>query len=202
MRKLFLILLFTVISAQVHSDILSEDLMQVCEVIGYESKTEEFGTCVLALRNKVKLNKIATLKQREAAEAKASLNRIEALKQQHREAAEAKFAEMHEQQQRQYQQKLSYYRQQQQQYEAQQVKIQKEKERKQNLALMEMGLRMMGGQTIQDSISSTAGTLPIPQAPTAPSLESLQNQNHRITLPNGSFFDCTYNPTFKTTNCN
>lgn len=184
MKKLYLILLLSVISAQVHSDILSEDLMQVCEVIGYEPKTEELGGCVLALRGKAKLNKIA------------------ALKQQHRKAAEAKFAEMHEQQQRQYQQQLSYYRQQQQQYEAQQVKIQKEKERKQNLALMEMGLRMMGGQTIQDSISSTAGTLPIPQAPTAPSLESLQNQNHRITLPNGSFFDCTYNPTFKTTNCN
>ena len=184
MKKLYLILLLSVISAQVHSDILSEDLMLVCEVIGYESKTEEFGACVLALRGKAKLNKIA------------------ALKQQHRKAAEAKFAEMHEQQQRQYQQQLSYYRQQQQQYEAQQVKIQKEKERKQNLALIEMGLRMMGGQTIQDSISSTAGTLPIPQAPTAPSLESLQNQNHRITLPNGSFFDCTYNPTFKTTNCN
>ena len=184
MKKLYLILLLSVISVQVHSDILSEDLMQVCELIGYESNTEELGGCVLALRGKAKLNKIA------------------ALKQQHRKAAEAKFAAMHEQQQRQYQQQLSYYRQQQQQYEAQQVKIQKEKERKQNLALMEMGLRMMGGQTMQDSISSTAGTLPIPQAPTAPSLESLQNQNHRITLPNGSFFDCTYNPTFKTTNCN
>ena len=184
MKKLFLMVLFSVISAQAHSDILSEDLMQVCEVIGYESKTEEFGACVLALRDKAKLNKIAELKQ------------------QHRKAAEAKFAAMHERQQRQHQEQLNYYRQQQQQYEEQQAKIQKEKERKQNLALMEVGLRMMGGQTMQDSISSTAGTLPIPQAPTAPSLESFQNQNQRITLPNGSFFDCTYNPTFKTTNCN
>ena len=184
MKKLYLILLLSVISAQVHSDILSEDLVQVCELIGYESNTEKLGGCVLALRGKAKLNKIA------------------ALKQQHREAAEAKFAAMHERQQRQHQEQLNYYRQQQQQHEEQQAKIQKEKERKQNLALMEVGLRMMGGQTMQDSISSTAGTLPIPQAPTAPSLESFQNQNQRITLPNGSFFDCTYNPTFKTTNCN
>jgi len=180
MKKLFLILLFSVISAQVHSEILSENLMQVCELIGYESKTEEFGACVLALRDKAKLNKITQLKQ------------------QHRAAAEAKFAKMHEQQQKQHQVQLNYYRQQQQHYEAQQAKIQKEKERKQNLALMKMGLQLMEGPTTRNSISSTAETLSIPQAPTAP---SFQIQNHRITLPNGSSFDCTYNPSFKTTDC-
>ena len=109
MKTLITILFLSLLSSPSWSQSI-EDLMQVCEVIGYESKTEEFGACVLALRGKAKLNKIVELKQ------------------QHRKAAEAKFAAMHERQQRQHQEQLNYYRQQQ-QYEEQQAKIQKEKER-------------------------------------------------------------------------
>jgi len=182
MKKLYLILLLSVISVQVHSDILSEDLIQVCELIGYESNTEELGGCVLALRDKAKLNKIA------------------ALKQQHRKAAEAKFAAMHNLQQRQYEQQLSAYHEQQRQYEEQQAKIKKQKAINQNLKQMELGLRMMAGQSLVDASMATAGMQPLPK-PEEPDFQNLTNESWQTNLPDGSFYNCTYNPMLKIVDC-
>ena len=187
MKKLFLILLFSVISAQVHSDILSEDLMRVCEVIGYESKTEEFAGCVLALRDNAKLNKIAKLKQ------------------QHRKAAEAKFAAMHERLQRQYEQQLDEH----------QAKIKKRNDIAVSQAALRSFLNLAGSSDpnfvsavsdsatagIDDTVEEMRRMRPFPK-PAKSNFRNLMNQNLQINLPDGSFFSCTYNPAFKTTNCN
>ena len=55
--------------------------------------------------------------------------------------------------------------------------IEKQKAKERNLKQLEMGLRMMGGQSVQDSAMATARMPPLPQAP-GPITQ-------RITMPNG-----------------
>ena len=86
------------------------------------------------------------------------------------------------------------------QYDEQQAKIQKEKERKKNMKLIELGLRMATGQSATDASMATAGMIPLPRAPQQPTLQF--NEQYRVTLPDGSLYQCTYNPNFKSAQCN
>ncbi len=83
------------------------------------------------------------------------------------------------------------YLQQKAQYDEQVAAIEKQKARERNLKQLEMGLRMMGGQSVQDAAMATARMPPMPQAP-GPITQ-------RITMPNGRSMTCT--TTGSNTNC-
>ena len=175
----------------------------ICKEIGYKEKTEDFGECVLKLRKK-KSNQQATTNTSNGVSPKnIEGNNIAQLKEQHRQEAERQFAQMagmYELQQRQYEQQLRAYEEQKRQYDEQQAKIQKEKERKKNMKLIELGLRMATGQSATDASMATAGMIPLPRAPQQPTLQF--NEQYRVTLPDGSLYQCTYNPNFKSAQCN
>lgn len=77
-------------------------------------------------------------------------------------------------------------------YQEQMAAIQKERERQRAMKQLELGLRMMGGQSPVDAVNSVGTGAPIaPRAPTP--------TNQTITLPNGRMINCS---TFGTmTNC-
>jgi len=75
------------------------------------------------------------------------------------------------------------YQQQKAQYDEQVAAIEKQKAKDRNMKQLEMGLRMMGGQSIQDSAMATARMPPLPQPP-GPITQ-------RITMPNGRGMTCT-----------
>lgn len=75
------------------------------------------------------------------------------------------------------------YQQQKNQYDEQVAAIEKQKAKERNMKQLEMGLRMMGGQSVQDAAMATARMPPIPQPP-GPITQ-------RITMPNGRGMTCT-----------
>jgi hypothetical protein len=75
------------------------------------------------------------------------------------------------------------YQQQKAQYDEQVAAIEKQKAKERNMKQLEMGLRMMGGQSVQDAAMATARMPPLPQAP-GPITQ-------RITMPNGRGMTCT-----------
>ncbi len=77
-------------------------------------------------------------------------------------------------------------------YQEQMAAIQKERERQRAMKQLELGLRMMGGQSPVDAVNSVGTGAPIaPRAPTP--------TNQTITLPNGRMVNCTTMGTM--TNC-
>ena len=77
------------------------------------------------------------------------------------------------------------------QYDEQVAALKKEKERQRSLKQLELGLRMMGGQTIQDAAMATAGMQPLPKPPGP--------VNQTIIMPGGKMVNCTTTGTV--TNC-
>jgi hypothetical protein len=75
------------------------------------------------------------------------------------------------------------YQQQKAQYDEQVAAIEKQKAKERSMKQLEMGLRMMGGQSVQDAAMATARMPPLPQAP-GPITQ-------RITMPNGRGMTCT-----------
>lgn len=77
-------------------------------------------------------------------------------------------------------------------YEQQMASIQREREQQRAMKQLELGLRMMGGQSPVDAVNSVGTGAPIvPRAPTP--------INQTITLPNGRMVNCTTMGTM--TNC-
>ena len=175
----------------------------ICKEIGYKEKTEDFGECVLKLRKKNSSQQPTTNSSNGVSPKNIEGNNIAQLKQQHRQEAERQFAQMADMyalQQQQYQQQLRAYEEQKRQYDAEQAEIQRQKEKRKNMKLMELGLRMATGQSVRDASMATAGMLPLPQPPQQPTLQF--NEQYRVTLPDGSLYQCTYNPNSKSARCN
>ena len=173
----------------------------MCEEIGFKPKTTNFGNCVLKLRKK-NLNKESSQETtksyqnntQEQQQIKNISNDLNRLKQQHQALAQRQFEATQRHNallERQYNQQMAV-------YEQQKRKAEAERKRRQNNALMELGLRMMKGQTFTDSARATAGMEPI-KPPAQPTLKF--NEQYRVFLPNGSPFTCTYNPNFKRADC-
>jgi hypothetical protein len=80
----------------------------------------------------------------------------------------------------------------QQEYERRQAAIERDRERKRNAALMELGLRMMGGQRPVEALNSLGTGAPIAPSPPKP-------VNQTIILPGGRMINCTTMGTM--TNC-
>jgi hypothetical protein len=77
------------------------------------------------------------------------------------------------------------------QYDEQVAAIQKERDRQRGMKQLELGLRMMSGQPIQDAVRETAGMPPLPKPPGP--------VNQTIIMPGGRIVNC--HTTGTVTNC-
>lgn len=155
-----------------------------CKSIGFSVKTEPFASCVLELFEREQsssggvndesdlLCKKYGLKPQSSGFAECRM-RIDFAK-----AESKRQQEKYEREQREYDRKLA--------------AIEKEKERRRSAALLELGSRMMGGQSPINALGSL-GT----GAPIAPARPSPINQT--ITLPGGRMINCSTTGTI--TNC-
>jgi hypothetical protein len=147
----------------------------LCSEIGFKKKTEAFGQCVLELADK---NKAASVplsqdeqlckgygfKPNTSSFAECKL-KLDLAKKQSLEAQEKYNRDKAE-------------------YDRQVAAIEKEKEKQRAMRQLELGLRMMGGQSPVDAVNSVGTGMPI-----APSRPSPINQT--ITMPNGRMINCT-----------
>tara|TARA_B100001093_G_C26760735_1_gene985573 strand:+ start:956 stop:1504 length:549 start_codon:yes stop_codon:yes gene_type:complete len=181
MKKILVILLLFPILAQAD---LSE-FKRACKDIGYKPKTEDFGSCVLKLKKKY--------------EQRTNTNRVNTASNnnEYEELANKHFAAIQRQNdmlERQYQNQLRM-------YEAQQRRIEEEETRRRKakgLKQLELGLRMLSGQSIGNASREMSGLQPLPE-PNRPNYQPFER--YQINLPNGSFMTCNYNTTFKKANC-
>ena len=181
MNKILAILLLFPILAQAD---LSE-YKRTCKDIGYKPKTEDFGSCVLKLKKKYE-------QRTNTSRANTASNNTE-----YEELASKHFAAIKRQNnmvERQYQNQLRM-------YEAQQRRIEEEETRRRKakgLKQLELGLRMLSGQSIGNASREMSGLQPLPE-PNRPNYQPFER--YQINLPNGSFMTCNYNTTFKKANC-
>jgi len=155
---------------------------KTCSEIGFKRKTEAFGNCVLELVNRG-AGRSAQLGQKNSSSSdpddaaciaygfKPNTSNFSSCR------LQIDLAKQNAKQQ-QY-----IYQQQQAQYEAQVAAIEKQKSKERSMKQLELGLRMMGGQSIQDASMATARMPPLPQAP-GPITQTL-------TMPNGRSMTCT-----------
>ena len=153
----------------------------LCSEIGFKKKTEAYGQCVLELAEKNKslsspknddeqLCKSYGFKPNTSSFSECKL-KLEMAKRQSIDAQEKYNREKAE-------------------YDRQMALIQREREQQRAMKQLELGLRMMGGQSPVDAVNSVGTNAPIaPRAPT----------NQTITLPNGRMVNCTTTGTM--TNC-
>jgi hypothetical protein len=154
---------------------------KTCSEIGFKKKTEAFGNCVLELVSRsggVSSQSSQTSFSNDPDDAAcrgygfkpnssdyaSCRQRIDLAKQSAKQQQD-----IYDQQKRQYDDQLA--------------SIEKQKAKERNLKQLEMGLRMMGGQSVQDSAMATARMPPLPQAP-GPITQ-------RLTMPNGRSMTCT-----------
>jgi hypothetical protein len=162
---------------------------KTCSEIGFKKKTEAFGNCVLELVNR---GGDASSKPSQASFSNDSDDaacRGYGFKPNSGDYASCRQRIDLAKQSAKQQQDI--YDQQKRQYDDQLASIEKQKAKERNMKQLEMGLRMMGGQSVQDSAMATARMPPLPQAP-GPITQ-------RITMPNGRSMTCTTMGT--NTNC-
>jgi hypothetical protein len=183
MRLLILLLIsFSVLANDL------ESYKATCKDIGFKAGTENFGACVLKLRNNHPAN------QSSSSKVISNTNNIEELKSQHQALAQQQFQALQKQNdllERQYQNQLA--------MQAQQKKAAEDAKRKRvSVYLMKLGAGMMQGQTMGDSARAAQG-LPLIDAPQRPTMQPMQD--YRVTLPNGSFYTCRYDANVRRANC-
>ena len=190
MKKLILLLIALPLLS--HGNM--NEYKDICEQIGFKPNTEDFGSCVLKIRKK-SLSKGSTNPNNN--QVTSSTNDIEELKREHQRLAEQQFQATQRQNellQRQYETQLAMYEQQNKQIEAEKARKKKARALKQ----IEMGLRMASGQSITDAAMATAGMQPLPK-PTPPRFQPMQN--YRVSLPDGSLYNCRVDPNIGKANC-
>jgi murein L,D-transpeptidase YcbB/YkuD len=176
-----------------------------CAYIGFKKGTESFGNCVLELidRNKKAVSKNAavvtqsevTKKPKTEKQATGDGSSEDAICQNYGfKPATGEYSSCRLQidlAKQNAKQQQDIYQQQKEQYDAQVAAVEKQRAKEKNMKQLEMGLRMMGGQSVQDAAMATARMPPLPQAP-GPITQ-------RITMPNGRSMTCTTTGT--NTNC-
>ena len=186
MKKILAILLLFPILAQAD---LSE-YKRTCKDIGYKPKTEDFGSCVLKLKKKYEQRTNANRTNTNRANTASNNTEYEELANKHFAAIQRQNDRL----ERQYQNQLRL-------YEAQQRLIEEEETRRRKakgLKQLELGLRILSGQSIGNASREMSGLAPLP-APNRPNYQPFER--YQINLPNGSFMTCNYNKTFKKANC-
>jgi len=194
--KLILLVLTTLFFSLAIKSIIADDFSSyeaTCKEIGFKPKTPDFGDCVLELRRR-DLSKKAP---REALSHSALSNELISNKSS-KSDYEAQANEYFRQQQALYDQQMIVYQKQKADVEAQQAAIEQAKDERRNMKLIELGLRMAGGQSVQDASMAAAGMQPLP-TPRPPSMQMLEN--YRITTPNGGLVNCRYDPNIRSATC-
>ena len=176
-----------------------------CAYIGFKKGTESFGNCVLELidRNKKAASKNVTVanqteipkKQKTEKQVTGDGSSEDTICQNYGfRPATSEYSSCRLQidlAKQNAKQQQDIYQQQKDQYDAQVAAVEKQRAKEKNMKQLEMGLRMMGGQSVQDAAMATARMPPLPQAP-GPITQ-------RITMPNGRSMTCT--TTGNNTNC-
>ena len=89
-------------------------------------------------------------------------------------------------------------------YDAQIAKQEAAAEERQNLKLIEFGLRALSGTSpnaVTNFSNASADTMRIPRLP-EPQRPTMQLQeNYRITTPNGNLVNCRYDPNIRQATC-
>jgi hypothetical protein len=149
---------------------------QTCQEIGFKRKTPAFGECVLDLAERAGQTSSAPMSTDDQTCQKYGF------KPKTQAFAECKFKlDMAKQEGAQAQEK---YAREKAEYDRQVAAMQREQEKARAMKQLELGLRMMGGQSPVNAINSV-GT----GAPIAPSMPSPINQT--ITTPSGRMINCT-----------
>jgi hypothetical protein len=205
--KLIVILIFTLFfaSLSVYADEF-EQHGNTCKEIGFKPRTPDYGDCVLELRkrdlNKREVKprslspKVSIPQENNYSSPKVTSNQYE---------AEAN--DFFRQQQVLYDKQMELYQVQQAEFLRQKnehdamVAAAAEKERKEKgMRQLEMGLRMLAGESVQDAAMGAARIPPLRVAP--PSMPRMQFQeNYRITTPNGGLVNCRYDPNIRQASC-
>jgi hypothetical protein len=205
--KLIVILLSTLffVSHSVYADEF-EQYGNTCKEIGFKPRTPDYGDCVLELRkrdlNKREVKprsfspKVSIPQENNYSSPKVTSNQYE---------AEAN--DFFRQQQVLYDKQMELYQVQQAEFARQKnehdamVAAAAEKERKEKgMRQLEMGLRMLAGESVQDAAMGAARIPPLRVAP--PSMPRMQFQeNYRITTPNGGLVNCRYDPNIRQATC-
>jgi hypothetical protein len=186
-----------------------------CKDIGFKPKTQAYGECVLELKKRDGGgSSSSTVKNNISAPVNSALAQGDGTTEDKtcrqygfnlgtEEYSQCRLQinlakRQFEAQQAQYEQQQRQYQFQQQQYQAQVAAAEEEKEKRKNLKLMELGLRMMGGQPVGDAAMATAGMAPIsrPIAPSRPAFE-----NYTVTLPGNRTSYCSYDTTLHAMYC-
>lgn len=180
-KVIFLFFAFILNDTVFANDTAAEE--KICSEIGFKRKTEAFGNCVLELHGR-KGSQSVTVNSGDSDDATCLKY---GFKRGTNEFAQCKLQIDQAKQDAQRQQEQ--YAQQQQKYEADLKAYKRQREDARDMALLELGLGLLGGGGSQ---GSSAGPAPIP--PPIPS-----NEFRRYNLPNGKIMQCN---TFGTvTNC-
>jgi hypothetical protein len=165
-------------------DLVKHEL--ICEDIGFKRKTEAFGKCVLEL-----VDRDQTSESTSSISAEDQTCQSYGFKPKTQAFSECKFKlDMAKQES---QRAIERYNREKAEYDQQMALIQREREKARAMKQLELGLRMMGGQSPVNAINSLGTGAPI--SPTTP-----LPINQTITTPSGRMINCT--TIGNNTNCN
>lgn len=176
-----------------------DDYEQTCKELGFKPKTTTYGECVLELRRR-DLNNEPTQSSTRSPKIKAQGDGSSEDVTCQKYGFEPQTVSYNQCRlqidlaKRQLEAQQSQYEEQKQIYEQQLAEVEKEKQRQRGRKQLEMGLRMLSGQSATDAAMATARMFPI--LPRQPAFE-----NYMVTLPGGHTTNCTYSTATRSMNC-
>ena len=201
MKNILLILLYLFTSFSFADDL--DNYIATCKDLGFKQGTEKLGDCVLELKRRDGGYVAPTTKrQNQSKSSKQNSN-----SQQYEAQANEYFRQqqdLYDMQMAKYQREEAEYLRQRSAYDAQIAKQEAAAEERQNLKLIEFGLRALSGTSpnaVTNFSNASADTMRIPRLP-EPQKPSMQLQeNYRITTPNGNLVNCRYDPNIRQATC-
>jgi hypothetical protein len=201
MKNILLILLCLFSSFSFADDL--DNYISTCKDLGFKQGTEKLGDCVLELKRRdggyVAPN---AKRQNQPKSPKQNSNN-----QQYEAQANEYFRQqqdLYDMQMAKYQREEAEYLRQRSEYDAQIAKQEAAAEERQNLKLIEFGLRALSGTSpnaVTNFSNASADTMRIPRLP-EPQRPTMQLQeNYRITTPNGGLVNCRYDPNIRQATC-
>jgi hypothetical protein len=180
-----------------------DNYISTCKDIGFKQGTEKLGDCVLELKRRDGGYVVPTTKrQNQPKSPKQNSNN-----QQYEAQANEYFRQqqdLYDMQMAKYQREEAEYLRQRSEYDAQIAKQEAAAEERQNLKLIEFGLRALSGTSpnaVTNFSNASADTMRIPRLP-EPQRPTMQLQeNYRITTPNGGLVNCRYDPNIRQATC-
>lgn len=201
MKNLLLMLLYLFTSFSFADDL--DNYIATCKDLGFKQGTEKLGDCVLELKRRDGGYVAPTAKrQNQSKSSKQTSNN-----QQYEAQANEYFRQqqdLYDMQMAKYQREEAEYLRQRSAYDAQIAKQEAAAEERQNLKLIEFGLRALSGTSpnaVTNFSNASADTMRIPRLP-EPQRPTMQLQeNYRITTPNGNLVNCRYDPNIRQATC-